>query len=145
MQKEQVKKILETIPDPEIPVINIVELGIVNDIIVSANKVVVKITPTYSGCPAMDQIEKDIISNLKAAGLQNAVVEKIYSPEYGISPPAKVSVHKKALLTGHEPDVVCPRCKSHNTLMVSQFGSTACKALYKCNDCHEPFDHFKCL
>lgn len=161
MEKEQVRKILESIPDPEIPVINIIELGIVKDILVDNDHVTVKITPTYSGCPAMDQIEKDIVSNLKASGITHVLVEKIFSPAwttdwitdeakaklmaYGISPPEKVSLNKKALLLGEEPDIICPRCKSHNTLMISQFGSTACKALYKCNDCLEPFDHFKCL
>lgn len=161
METTEVWKILETIPDPEIPVINIIELGIVKDVVHAAEGTLVKITPTYSGCPAMDQIEKDIISNLKAAGIKNISVEKIYSPAwttdwiseeakaklmaYGISPPAKVSINKKALLEGYEPDVICPRCKSHNTLMISQFGSTACKALFKCNNCLEPFDHFKCL
>ncbi|MFI5204556.1 MAG: 1,2-phenylacetyl-CoA epoxidase subunit PaaD [Flavobacteriales bacterium] len=161
MNTNEVWKILETIPDPEIPVINIIELGIVKDVIQNENQTIVKITPTYSGCPAMDQIEKDIVSNLRAAGIKEVVVEKIYSPAwttdfitaeakaklmaYGISPPETVSANKKALLMGHEPEVICPRCKSSNTVMVSQFGSTACKALYKCHQCLEPFDHFKCL
>jgi ring-1,2-phenylacetyl-CoA epoxidase subunit PaaD len=161
MNTQQVWKILETIPDPEIPVITIIELGIVKDVIQNENQTIVKITPTYSGCPAMDQIEKDIISNLHAAGIKNVLVEKIYSPAwttdwitaeakaklmaYGISPPALVSANKKALLSGEQPVVICPQCKSRNTVMISQFGSTACKALYKCLQCLEPFDHFKCL
>jgi ring-1,2-phenylacetyl-CoA epoxidase subunit PaaD len=161
MTTSEVWKILHSIPDPEIPVISIVELGIIRDVQVDNENVIVKITPTYSGCPAMDQIEKDVASNLKAAGIQHFKVEKVFQPawttewiteegknkllEYGISPPVTISVNKKALLLGQEPDIICPRCKSHNTLMVSQFGSTACKALYKCNDCLEPFDYFKCL
>lgn len=154
-------KILEEIPDPEIPVISVVELGIVRDVVVDGKNVTIKITPTYSGCPAMHQMEKDIRSSLTHHGVENITIETIYSPAwttdwmsaealeklrvYGIAPPGKTTSDKGVLLFGGAKVVACPRCKSTHTEMVSQFGSTACKALYKCLDCHEPFDYFKCI
>lgn len=158
---DAVKAVLGQIPDPEIPVITIEELGIVRDVIINDNEVTVKITPTYSGCPAMKQIEQDIKSVLKLSGIENVKVEMVYSPAwttdwisdeakeklrvYGIAPPGKTSPDKGLLTTGGPKIVACPRCKSTHTEMISQFGSTACKALYKCLDCLEPFDYFKCI
>jgi ring-1,2-phenylacetyl-CoA epoxidase subunit PaaD len=158
--KENIFSLLSEIPDPEIPVINIQELGILRDVIVNGENVEVVITPTYSGCPAMKQIEDDVKSKLKNAGIQNVSVKMVYHPAwttdwiteeakeklrvYGIAPPEKTSMDKGALL-GKERVLECPRCRSKNTRMVSQFGSTACKALFQCSDCQEAFDYFKCI
>ncbi len=159
IQKEAVWSVLKEIPDPEIPVISIVDLGITRDISIEGDKVTVMITPTYSGCPAMKAIENDIIEKLKEAGVAQVEIKMVYSPvwttdwlseeanerlrQYGIAPPEKTS-QDKSLLTMHPKKVACPRCGSARTQLVSQFGSTACKALYKCEDCLEPFDYFKC-
>ncbi len=142
--------LLSKIPDPEIPVITISDLGVLRDVTVENEKIIVTITPTYSGCPAMKAIESDILSTLKENGI-DALVKTAYSPAwttdwmseeakmklnaYGISPPIK-RLEKR--------DIKCPRCNSSNSELISQFGSTACKALYRCKDCKEPFDYFKC-
>jgi ring-1,2-phenylacetyl-CoA epoxidase subunit PaaD len=159
--KEEIIKLLDTIPDPEIPVISIVELGVIRDVKVSDSKSVeVIITPTYSGCPAMKQMEDDVRKKLSENGFKNIKITTVYNPpwttdwlnegarkklqEYGIAPPEE-STTDKSFLTGKHKAVTCPRCKSKNTVMISQFGSTACKALYKCNNCLEVFDYFKCI
>jgi len=158
--KEKIFTLLSEIPDPEIPVINISELGILRDIIVKDDTVEVLITPTYSGCPAMKQIEDDILTILKKEGVENGKVTMVYNPawttdwitpeaneklrKYGIAPPEKTTMDKGALL-GKPKVLECPRCKSKNTKMISQFGSTACKALFQCEDCKEAFDYFKCI
>jgi len=158
--KEQIFKLLSEIPDPEIPVINISELGILRDVKLENDLCTVVITPTYTGCPAMKMIEDDIKTKLIDAGIENYKVELVYSPAwttdwisdtakeklriYGIAPPDHSSVDKKVLL-GKARELKCPLCGSKNTEMISQFGSTACKALYRCKDCKEPFDYFKCL
>lgn len=160
INKENIIQLLREIPDPEIPVIDIWELGILRDVNILDNKVEVVITPTYSGCPAMKQIEDDIVSKLQQNGIQEVGVKMIYNPpwttdwitdeakeklrKYGIAPPEKTSVDKAALM-GKPKELACPRCGSKNTQMISQFGSTACKALYQCQDCMEPFDYFKCI
>lgn len=157
VSKEKIFSFLSEIPDPEIPVINIKELGVLRDVIINGNEVEVVITPTYSGCPAMKQIEDDILSAMKQNGIKNTKVKMVYHPawttdwitdqakeklrKYGIAPPEKTS-SDKGTLTGKNKK--CPHCSSENTEMVSQFGSTACKSLYKCLDCKEPFDYFKC-
>ncbi len=159
ISKEDIYKILETIPDPEIPVISILDLGIVRDINIENDQVEVIITPTYSGCPAMDMIEVNIKAGLQDAGYDQVKVTTVISPawttdwlsesgrqklkEYGIAPPVK-GAHDKNLLFSAERVVECPLCESKDTHMVSQFGSTPCKSLYKCNSCLEPFDYFKC-
>ncbi len=156
--KENILKILETVSDPEIPVLSILDLGIVRN--VDLEHEVITITPTYSGCPAMQVIEDDILKALESSGIANYKIETVLSPawttdwlseagrkkleDYGIAPPVGSSLDKTALF-GETKEVPCPQCKSVNTQMISQFGSTACKALYKCNDCLEPFDYFKCL
>lgn len=162
ISSDQIWKLLESIPDPEIPVINIVELGIVREVKQVENKYVISITPTYSGCPAMHMIELDIFSLLKSNGVDNVVIQLVYHPawttdwiderakkklkEYGIAPPnQQVKSRVQALFKEEEEKVQCPHCDSFNTELISQFGSTACKALYKCNDCLEPFDYFKCI
>lgn len=158
--KEEILELLSKIPDPEIPVITIAELGVIRDAIIDGENVEIKITPTYSGCPAMKRMEDDIVEVLKANGLKNIKVTMVYSPAwttdwipeeakeklrvYGIAPPQE-STQDKSWLTGKSKNIKCPRCKSENTRLVSQFGSTACKALYQCNDCLEPFDYFKCI
>lgn len=160
MNKEKIFSLLSTIPDPEIPVINIQELGILRNVEVNGDEVIVDITPTYSGCPAMKMIEDDIVSKLKEAGITKVKVNMVYSPawttdwlteeareklrKYGIAPPEKTSIDKSSI-TGKPKKLACPRCGSTHVEMVSQFGSTACKALYKCLDCKEPFDYFKCI
>jgi ring-1,2-phenylacetyl-CoA epoxidase subunit PaaD len=148
------------IPDPEIPVINIDELGVLRDITVNEAGVTVDISPTYSGCPAMKQIEDDIVSIIKSHGIQKVKINLVYSPPwstklikaeareklraYGIAPPDEDTEDKNELL-GKKKSIACPRCNSRNTKMISQFGSTACKALYQCQDCLEAFDYFKCI
>lgn len=143
--------LLETIPDPEIPVISIRELGILRDVVRHNDRIEIIITPTYSGCPAMREIQQDITKLLIANKIQNAVVKTQLAPawttdwiteagakklqDYGIAPPQAANKGK----------IACPQCRSENTTMISEFGSTACKSLYKCNDCLEPFDYFKCI
>jgi ring-1,2-phenylacetyl-CoA epoxidase subunit PaaD len=152
---------LSEIPDPEIPVITIIELGVIRDIdILDDSTISLKITPTYSGCPAMKQIEDDVRKKLSENGFTNITINTIFSPpwttdwitteakeklrKYGIAPPEH-STEDKSWLTGKTKSIACPRCKSQNTKLISQFGSTACKALYQCQDCLEPFDYFKCI
>jgi ring-1,2-phenylacetyl-CoA epoxidase subunit PaaD len=155
----EIKEILKSVSDPEIPVLTIEDLGIIKEIEIENKEVTVTITPTYSGCPAMDVIGDDIKSALQEAGY-TAKIKLVLSPawttdwisesgrkkmkDYGIAPPLDASMDKRALLHG-ERIVKCTRCGSTNTKIISQFGSTACKALFQCQDCHEPFDYFKCL
>jgi ring-1,2-phenylacetyl-CoA epoxidase subunit PaaD len=152
--------LVNNIPDPEIPVLTIEDLGIVRDIQFNEQTVNVTITPTYSGCPAMEFIEKQIHEIALEAGFAAKVIT-VLSPawttdwlsedgkkklfEYGIAPPEKGSPNKGLLMNTEDRMIKCPQCKSHNTEMISQFGSTACKALYKCNHCLETFDYFKCI
>ena len=157
--KEQIYNWLEEVSDPEIPVLSVIDLGVVRDAQIIDGEWLITITPTYSGCPAMKTMEEDILSKLKDKGIDSAKVELVLAPawstdwlsengriklrEYGIAPPEH-EVDKSVLFA--EPTVVpCPKCHSRNTRMVSQFGSTACKALYQCNECQEPYDYFKCL
>ena len=157
---EEIKQKLAEIPDPEIPVINIFELGVLREVKIDNNKLSVVITPTYSGCPAMNQIELDIKEKLNQLGVRDFSIQTIYKPawttdwitegakkkllDFGISPPEK-STSDKSKLIGEEKKIICPVCKSYNTKLISQFGSTACKALYKCESCLEAFDYFKCI
>ncbi|WP_169569661.1 1,2-phenylacetyl-CoA epoxidase subunit PaaD [Sneathiella limimaris] len=155
---DAVGQVLELVKDPEIPVLSIADMGIINSIDTTEGAVTVRITPTYSGCPAMDQISSDIKTTLKLHGYDQIEVETVLSPawttdfisekgrqqlfEYGIAPPLKGA--GKASLLG-EDEIKCPQCGSTDTEQVSQFGSTACKALYRCKSCAEPFDYFKCV
>ena len=159
--KNEVWNFISSIPDPEIPVITIEELGVLRDVEITPTKVVVTITPTYTGCPAMKMFEDDIISTLKKHSIDNVEIKMIYSPAwttdwmtneakeklrvYGIAPPIDGTADKGVLFENGPKVVVCPKCKSENTTLKSQFGSTACKALYTCDDCLEPFDYFKCI
>ena len=159
---ESILEILSRVTDPEIPVLTIQDMGILRHVDIHPDGCVeVVITPTYSGCPAMHAIEKEIVTTLQTEGYKNVKVTEQLSPPwtsdwmtdegrlkleaYGITPPQKGTPDKRQILFGKAPEVRCPKCKSTNTLMISQFGSTACKALYKCNDCQEPFDYFKCI
>lgn len=151
---------LDSVVDPEIPVLSARELGVLRGIAWQGDELVVTITPTYSGCPAMTHFEDDIISALEKIGVFCARIHTSLSPawttdwlsepakqkllDYGIAPPSEASTSKRALL-GEDPVVSCPKCSSQNNTEVSRHGSTACKALYKCNDCEEPFDYFKCI
>lgn len=145
------RRLLDGVVDPEIPVVTITDLGIVRDVEVEGSTVTVTVTPTYSGCPAMETIRADIISVLSRAGFDRVDVTTVYAPawstdwittdgrrklrDFGIAPPRDL---------GPDPigPVVCPRC-SGESVTVSEFGSTACKALLRCVACLEPFDHFK--
>jgi ring-1,2-phenylacetyl-CoA epoxidase subunit PaaD len=151
--------VLETVSDPEIPVLSIMDMGVVRTAIINKDIVNIQITPTYSGCPAMDVIGDDIKKAMKEAGFQ-AEIELILAPawttdwitpkgrkaleDYGIAAPLQPEADTAALL-GNKRIVKCPQCGSNQTKLISQFGSTACKALFKCEDCQEPFDYFKCL
>ena len=143
--------LLETVSDPEIPVLSVIDLGIIRDIILNGDETEIIITPTYSGCPAMDAISMDIRLKLIEHGYQKIKITSVLSPawttdwmteagkkklnQYGIAPPLGRNVGA---------GVSCPQCGSADTKLLSQFGSTSCKALYQCNDCKEPFDYFKC-
>ena len=157
--EEEIFSLLSEIPDPEIPVINISELGVLRRVQLNEDSVEIFITPTYSGCPAMNQIEQDIYLKLKSEGITNAKVILVYDPAwttdwmtnagkeklkaYGIAPPMAQARMDKMLFEEH-PSVSCPLCGSKNTELLSEFGSTACKSLMRCLDCREPFDYFKC-
>lgn len=152
--------ILKNIPDPEVPVLTIVDLGIVRDVRLPDGEIEVVITPTYTGCPAMDMIATNIRLALLESGFKKIKITTVLSPawttdwmseegkrklkEYGIAPPnPKQQVCSNDLFAPHEA-VQCPRCNSWHTHRLSEFGSTACKALYQCDACHETFDYFKC-
>ena len=145
--------------DPEVPAVTVAELGILRDVrIDDAGRAVAKVTPTYSGCPAVLAIEMAIETALAKAGF-DAVIERVITPPwttdwitedgraklraYGIAPPVKAASSPRALFG--EVTVDCPQCGSSNTKKISEFGSTACKAQYQCRDCAEPFDYFKCI
>ncbi len=155
--EKEIWELLEQVSDPEVPVLTIVDLGVVRDVELKGNHCTITITPTYSGCPAMKYIEKgieeilhnkvdlEIHTKLSPAWTTDWLSEAGRNKlrDYGIAPPEN-EVDKSVLFA--DPTVVpCPLCHSRNTKMVSQFGSTACKAHYQCNDCLEPFDYFKCL
>jgi len=146
---EDIWKILNTIPDPEIPVINIVELGIARKVTVAGDHAVVTITPTYTGCPAMKAIEQDIVSAFAEHGW-NVEIKMEFAPVWTtdwISEEAKEKLHAYGIAPPQpqkQKKIRCIRCNSSNTEMISQFSSTACKALYRCKDCREPFEYFKC-
>jgi ring-1,2-phenylacetyl-CoA epoxidase subunit PaaD len=152
--------ILESVSDPEIPVLSVVDLGVVRKVEWKGAMPHITITPTYSGCPAMKVIEEDIRKAFAERGYEEITIHTVLSPPwttdwlsesgkvklkaYGIAPPQGSSEDKSQLFA--EPKKIdCPNCASNNTSLKSQFGSTPCKALYVCNDCLEPFDYFKCL
>ena len=150
---QNIWKILEQVTDPEVPVLTITDLGIVRDVKLNSDEVEIIITPTYTGCPAMDMIAMNIKLALIENGYSNIKITSVLAPawttnwmteegkrklkEYGIAAPNK---NFEIPTDGVE----CPLCNSTNTKLISEFGSTACKALYQCKDCKEPFDYFKC-
>ena len=160
-------QILETVCDPEVPVLSIIDLGIVRNVVLQVSPfgrdlegAEIIITPTYTGCPAMDMISMHIKLALAEHGYKNVTITSVLSPAwttdwmsetgkeklkaYGIAPPnARQQVCNNELFAPHEA-IQCPRCNSYHTNRISEFGSTACKSLYQCDDCKEPFDYFKC-
>ncbi len=152
--------VLEAVHDPEIPVLTIADLGVLREVRVIDDGLVVVITPTYTGCPAMRTIEQDIRIVLQAAGYATVQIQTQLAPAWttdwlseagriklhdiGIAPPVAATGNKRALLPG-AGDIACPQCGARETELLSEFGSTACKSLYRCRACREPFDYFKCL
>ncbi len=160
-EEKKIREIINSVPDPEVPVLTIDDLGIIRSVQVTqpAQRVEIIITPTYSGCPAMDVIRMHIRMLLLKEGYSEIKISTVLSPawttewmseagkqklkSYGIAPPGKMHENKNILFEEKE-NVQCPLCNSFNTRLISEFGSTACKSLYQCNDCGEPFDYFKC-
>lgn len=158
--KQEIIELLGEIPDPEIPVISIMDLGIIREVIANNGHVEIRVTPTYSGCPAFDAILATIRLRLLEKGFGNADLRLELSPawttdwitekgkqqlkEFGIAPPnPRQQVCHQEMFAPHE-SVQCPRCNSYRTERLSEFGSTACKSLYQCSECRETFDYFKC-
>ncbi len=153
-------KVLSNITDPEIPVLSIVDLGIVRRVEMKAEGLEVDLTPTYSGCPAIDVIKTTVHMELSAAGFDKIRLTQVLSPAwttdwmteegrkklkaYGIAPPEPQQSVCSPGLFNNEVAIQCPQCNSYHTRLLSEFGSTACKSLYQCQDCLEPFDYFKC-
>lgn len=156
---EEVRAAVAAVPDPEIPVLTIADLGILRDVAVEDDHVVVTITPTYSGCPAMDAIRDDVVTVLRAHGIEDAEVRTVLAPAwttdwmseegrrklraYGIAPPTPGSSAGPGAPQVVQLGVCCPRCGSFDVRELSRFGATACQAQYSCQSCLEPFDHFK--
>ncbi len=152
MTAAQAREVLAQVHDPEIPVLTIEDLGVLRDVAVEDARVVVTLTPTYSGCPAMDEIRADVVTALNAAGVDDVEVRTVLAPawttdwmsedgrrklrEYGIAPPGQ-------LLLQIRPRVECPQCGSSDTEEMTRFASTSCKSMWRCRSCREPFDHFK--
>ena len=151
---------LAEIPDPEIPILTLTDLGIIRFVREAGDSVTVGVAPTYSGCPATEVIHTSIVALMRRHGVKVPRIERVLSPPwttdwisdtgrkkllaYGIAPPAE-SVGSKRAVLGQAPTIACPRCTGTNTQKVSEFGSTPCKASYKCGDCLEPFEYFKCI
>ncbi len=158
---EAARRLLDGVCDPEIPVLTIADLGILRDVrwLDDEQVLEVVITPTYSGCPAMNTIEVNIRAALQEGGFERVRITTVLAPAwttdwlspegreklraFGIAPPAEPTADKQALL-GQPRILQCPHCGSQNTEMIAQFASTACKAMFRCLDCLEPFDYFKC-
>jgi len=159
ISEKDIWQLLEEVKDPEVPVLSVIDLGIVRAVKTDDDKIDIIITPTYSGCPAMDVISMDIRLKLIEKGFRNVSIQHQLSPAwttdwmseggkqklkaYGIAPPNPKQQFCKEEMFRQEA-VQCPRCNSYHTELISQFGSTACKAMYRCLDCKEAFDYFKC-
>ena len=159
--REAVWAMLDQVMDPEVPVLSVVELGIVRDVRIDDDGVTVVITPTYSGCPAMQVIEADIVSGLALHGVTPVRLETVFSPSwttdwmtdeakaklvaYGIAAPGKTDRDDGLVTLTRRGAVTCPYCKSTSTTVKSDFGSTACKSIHYCNDCNQPFEGFKAI
>jgi len=159
INEKEIWQLLEEVKDPEVPVLSVLDLGIVRNVKTEDDKIEITITPTYSGCPAMDVISMDIRLKLIEKGHRNVVIHQSLSPAwttdwmseegkqklkaYGIAPPNPKQQFCSDDMFSEEA-VACPRCNSHHTELISQFASTACKSMYRCLDCKEAFDYFKC-
>lgn len=157
--EDQIWKWLESVPDPEIPVLSVTDLGIVRGVMVTDEGVEIRVSPTYSGCPATEVIEKSIVDSLADKGIGKVMLKRVLSPPwttawltdagreklraYGIAPPQE-DTGKHSILDSLRT-IACPRCNATETTLVSEFGSTPCKASYKCDSCLEPFEYFKCI
>lgn len=144
---DKIWNILGSVPDPEIPVISVVELGVIRNVEYIENEYIISVTPTYSGCPAVKTFQDDIKTQLKKNDINNFKIDIVYKPawttdwmtketkqklkKYGIAPPEKI--------------IECPQCNSKKIELISEFGATACKSMHKCTECLEPFEHFKCI
>jgi ring-1,2-phenylacetyl-CoA epoxidase subunit PaaD len=158
---DAVWEILDEVMDPEVPVLSVVALGIVRDVRLEAGGVTVVITPTYSGCPAMQVIEQDIVSGLAANGIEPVRLETVFSPAwttdwmsddakaklvaYGIAAPGKTQRDDGLVTLTRRGAVTCPYCQSPKTMLKSEFGSTACKSIHYCESCKQPFEGFKAI
>jgi len=162
LTREQVLAWLHDVKDPEIPVLSVVELGVVRDVSVGSGEVVVTITPTYSGCPALHLMETEILAALAEHGVPEGRVETVFREAwttdwmtdeareklraFGIAPPLKARLDGDSLVPlRRKVSIACPFCGSHQTVLRSEFGSTACKAIYTCSECRQPFDYFKAI
>ncbi|MDQ6612925.1 MAG: phenylacetate-CoA oxygenase subunit PaaJ [Gemmatimonadota bacterium] len=161
LTRDEVLAVLATVPDPEVPAISVVDLGIIRNVVIDGERVRVTVTPTYSGCPAMREIEDDIRSALQQAGVPDVAIDTVYAPAwttdwmsaegreklraYGIAPPGAAEQGGLITLTRRAAAVACPFCGSSNTRLQSEFGSTACKAIHVCKECRQPFDEFKAI
>jgi ring-1,2-phenylacetyl-CoA epoxidase subunit PaaD len=159
IDEKEIWTLLEEVKDPEVPVLSVVDLGIIRSVNTSRERIDIVITPTYSGCPAMDVISMDIRLKLIEKGYRNVHIQQQLSPAwttdwmseegkkklkaFGIAPPNPKQQFCTTDMFRQEA-VQCPRCDSWHTELISQFGSTACKSMYRCVDCKEAFDHFKC-
>ena len=159
--RDELFAILETVMDPEVPALSIVDLGIVREAVGTDEGAVITITPTYSGCPAMREIESEIRRALEEQGIGTVEIRTTYSPAwtsdwiapaarekleaYGIAPPGPAESNELVTLRRRVPAVCCPYCKSLNTVEKSEFGSTACKSIWFCNGCRQPFEQFKAI
>jgi ring-1,2-phenylacetyl-CoA epoxidase subunit PaaD len=158
--EQEIWSLLAEVPDPEIPILNVIDLGIIRYVRDEREHgIVVGVSPTYTGCPATEVIQASIRTRLRKAGFTDVRIDSVLAPawtsdwltdsareklrEYGIAPPAETVSDPRHLL--RDPDVHCPRCASAQTQRVSEFASTPCKALYRCKDCLEPFEYFKCI
>jgi ring-1,2-phenylacetyl-CoA epoxidase subunit PaaD len=160
MTIRRIWSLIEQVNDPEVPVLSVVDLGIIRDVRADEEEIEITLTPTYSGCPAMDVIRMNIRMVLLEHGYTNITLTTVLSPAwttdwmseqgkeklkaFGIAPPLPVQQFCRPDLFGREEAIECPHCHSYHTTRISEFGSTACKALYSCEDCKEPFDYFKC-
>ncbi len=156
--EERIWHWLAEVPDPEVPALSVVDLGMIRNIRITNDSVEIEVSPTYTGCPATEVIEHDILEKMFAEGVATASVKRVLSPpwttdwisdegkkklrRYGIAPPERTA-DKRALIG--KAAICCPRCQSAATTLISEFGSTACKASYRCDECLEPFEYFKCI
>lgn len=159
LSKEEILAVLDRVKDPEVPVISVVELGLIRDAVWDAGKLRIDLSPTYSGCPALKRIEDDVRAALLAKGVYEVEIRQVYSPpwttdwiseagrtkleKYGIAPPLPVEEDQLVIFPKKARLIACPFCRSKNTRKTSEFGPTACKALYFCDGCCQPFEYFK--